>query len=34
MIDLKCPNCSASISLDETREYGFCSYCGTKIQLA
>lgn len=33
MIDLKCPNCSASISLDETREYGFCSYCGTKIQL-
>lgn len=33
MIDLKCPNCSAPISLDETREYGFCSYCGTKIQL-
>ena len=33
MIDLKCPDCSAPISLDETREYGFCSYCGTKIQL-
>ena len=33
MVDLKCPNCSANISLDDTREYGFCSYCGTKVQI-
>lgn len=28
-----CPNCGAGIQLDEKREFGFCSYCGTKIQL-
>lgn len=33
MVDLKCPNCAASISIDDTREFGFCSYCGTKVQL-
>ena len=30
-IELKCPNCSAEIELDDKREFGFCSYCGTKI---
>lgn len=33
MVDLKCPNCNATITLDDTREFGFCSYCGTKLQL-
>lgn len=33
MIKLKCPNCSADIELDDTREIGFCSFCGTKILL-
>lgn len=33
MVDLKCPNCGANISIDDTREFGFCSYCGTKLQL-
>lgn len=28
-----CPNCSAQISLDERRDFGFCPYCGTKIML-
>mgnify|MGYP004604477259 CR=1 FL=1 len=28
---LKCPQCQADIELDETREFGFCNYCGTKI---
>lgn len=31
MIELKCPNCSADIELDDSREIGFCRYCGTKI---
>jgi len=31
MITLKCPTCAADITLDETRDFGFCSYCGTKI---
>ena len=33
MIALKCPNCGADITLDDTREFGFCSYCGTKVLL-
>ena len=28
---LFCPSCGASIELDESREFGFCVYCGTKI---
>ncbi len=31
MIELKCPNCRADIELDDSREIGFCRYCGTKI---
>ncbi len=30
-IALKCPECGASVELDDSREFGFCSYCGTKI---
>ena len=30
---LKCPSCGADITLDDSREYGFCSYCGTQIQI-
>lgn len=33
MVDFKCPNCGVNISIDDTREFGFCSYCGTKLQL-
>lgn len=33
MVALKCPSCAANISIDDSREYGFCSYCGTKVQL-
>ena len=33
MLQLKCPNCGADIALDDTREFGFCSYCGTKVLL-
>lgn len=33
LIDVKCPNCGASIQLDDNREFGFCSYCGSKVQL-
>lgn len=28
---LFCPNCGASVELDDSREFGFCTYCGTKI---
>ncbi len=29
-----CPNCNASLAIDdENRDFTFCQYCGTKIQL-
>lgn len=31
MIAVRCPNCSADIQLDDSREFGFCNYCGTKV---
>ena len=32
-IKLVCPNCKANLELDDSREFGFCQYCGTKILL-
>jgi len=31
LIAAKCPNCGADIQLDDTRETGFCMYCGTTV---
>ena len=31
LIALKCPSCGADIELDESREFAFCSYCGSKV---
>ena len=33
MKTFNCPNCGAQISLDDSRDFGFCQYCGTKIML-
>lgn len=33
IINVKCPNCGASIQLDSDREEGFCSYCGSKVKI-
>jgi len=33
LISLKCPNCSGDIELDDTRESGFCMYCGSKVMI-
>lgn len=30
-ISVKCPECGASLSIEENRNQAFCSYCGTKI---
>ncbi|MBR4727531.1 MAG: zinc ribbon domain-containing protein [Clostridia bacterium] len=30
-VALKCPACGADISLDDSKEFGFCSFCGTKV---
>lgn len=33
IVNVKCPNCGASIQLDSNREEGFCSYCGSKVKV-
>ena len=33
LVALKCPNCSRDIQLDVAEEFGFCTYCGTRIML-
>lgn len=30
---LKCPQCGANLELDDNREFGFCEYCGAKVQI-
>lgn len=29
---LVCPNCKGEVELDKEQEFGFCKYCGTKVQ--
>ncbi len=31
LVLMKCPNCNADLQMEETREYMFCQYCGTKV---
>ena len=31
MIVLTCPNCGASMEIEDNRQFAFCTYCGTKI---
>lgn len=33
ILELKCPNCGGDIKLDQSKDFGFCMYCGTKIQI-
>lgn len=33
VISIKCPECGASLSVESTREFSFCQYCGTKVIL-
>ena len=33
LVALVCPQCGASLNLDDSFEFGFCQYCGTKIML-
>ena len=31
LIKLKCPSCGADIQFDGPNDFGFCTYCGTKV---
>lgn len=33
LVTLKCGHCGGDIQLDDTREFGFCMYCGSKIMI-
>jgi len=31
LVDMMCPNCRAKLQFDDSKEVGFCPYCGEKI---
>ena len=31
IVALKCPHCGGNLEMEDSREFGFCQYCGTKI---
>lgn len=31
LVEMKCPQCGAVMQFDDSREFMFCSFCGTKI---
>ena len=31
LIKMTCPQCGASMDFDDSREFMFCTYCGTKV---
>ncbi|MBE6522526.1 MAG: hypothetical protein E7Z62_05295 [Thermoplasmata archaeon] len=31
LIPLKCPSCGGDIQIDDTKEFAFCMFCGTKM---
>ncbi len=31
LLSLKCPNCAGDIQLDDSREFEFCMYCGSRV---
>ena len=33
LIPVKCPECGATLNIEEGREQAFCTYCGTKVLL-
>lgn len=32
-VTLKCPNCGGSLEFDDSREFGFCQFCGHKLMI-
>ena len=33
IIALKCPNCGGNLEFEDSREFGFCQFCGTKVMI-
>ncbi len=32
-VSVKCPDCGAELSIDNAREFAFCTYCGAKVMV-
>lgn len=32
-VSVKCPNCGGALELDDSKEFGFCVYCGTQVRI-
>jgi uncharacterized membrane protein len=32
-ISIKCPNCGGALELDDSKEFGFCIFCGTQVHI-
>ena len=32
-VSIKCPNCGGALELDDSREFGFCIFCGTQVHI-
>lgn len=33
IVSLNCPNCGAQVDMDDSREFGYCSICGSKVMI-
>ncbi len=33
LVLLRCPHCDGDINLDDSNEFGFCMYCGSKVMI-
>ena len=33
LVNLECPNCHATLEADPSREFLYCSYCGTRVMV-
>lgn len=32
-VSIKCPNCGGALELDDSKEFGFCIFCGTQVHI-
>ena len=32
-VSIKCPNCGGALELDDSKEFGYCIFCGTQVHI-
>lgn len=33
IVSINCPNCNGALELDDSKEFGFCMFCGTQVRV-